>query len=235
MSAVQRVLAENIAAVRGRMADAARQSGRAPEDVTLVAVTKYVDVDMAQQVAEAGCLHLGESRPQELWRKAELLVSPRPHWHLVGHLQRNKIRRTLPLVEWIHSADSLRVLDALQAEAESAGCRARVLLEVNVARDQAKTGLLPEDLVPLAQRLSSWNALDICGLMAMSGLGSDRDEARREFAQVRQLRDRMQTQCPPEVALKHLSMGMSDDFAMAILEGATLVRVGSALFEGIDT
>lgn len=234
MSPRERRLAENIATVRGHMTEAARQCGRSPDEVTLVAVTKYVDAELTRAVVEAGCLHLGESRPQELWHKAETLVSLQPHWHLIGHLQRNKVRRTLPLVDWIHSADSVRLLDSLQEEAEAAQRRVRVLLEVNVSRDQDKTGLSPETLLPLVTRLPDWNALDICGLMAMSGLWSDHDQARHEFAQVRQLRDQMQALCPPHIALTHLSMGMSDDYVMAILEGATLVRVGSALFEGVE-
>jgi pyridoxal phosphate enzyme (YggS family) len=234
MSAWERRLAENIATVRGHMAEAARQCGRSLDEVTLVAVTKYVDAELTRAVVEAGCLHLGESRPQEIWHKAETLMALQPRWHLIGHLQRNKVRRTLPLVDWIHSADSVRLLDSLQEEAQAAHRRVRVLLEVNVSRDQEKTGLSPEALLPLVERLPNWDALDICGLMAMSGLWSDHDQARHEFAQVRQLRDQMQALCDPHISLNHLSMGMSDDYMLAILEGATLVRVGSALFEGVE-
>lgn len=234
MAAYDRLLADNIAAVRGRIAEAAEGSGRQASDVTLVAVTKYVDVDVTRSLFEAGCETLGESRPQAVWQKAELMHDLPVVWHMIGHLQRNKIRRTLPYLECVHSADSTRVLDALQQEALRLQRKVQVLLELNISRDDAKTGLLPEAALPLVPQLKQWDALDICGLMAMSGRSSDADTVRREFSEVRMLRDRMQLECPPEISLRHLSMGMSGDYALAVEEGATLVRVGSALFEGID-
>ena len=234
MAAQERKLADNLATVRTQMAEAAQCSGRDSDSVTLVAVTKYVDTDTTQCLAQAGCHALGESRPQSLWQKAESLQHLPIQWHMIGHLQRNKIRRSLPVLSCIHSVDSLRLLAALQEEASRANHRVSVLLEINISRDVEKTGLLPEDALPLAPRLADWDALNICGLMAMSGRLSDRDTARRDFAQVRELRDRLQQECPSAISLHHLSMGMSRDFAIAIEEGATIVRVGSALFEGVD-
>ncbi len=234
MASYERVLTNNLSAVRAQMAEAAQRSGRTPDAVTLVAVTKYVGVDVTRCLFDAGCSTLGESRPQSLWQKADAMESLPVRWHMIGHLQRNKIRRTLPLLKCIHSADSERLLDTLQQETVRANHRVAVLLEVNISRDGEKTGLLPEDALPLARRLDQWDALDICGLMAMSGRRSDRDLARRDFVRVRELRDRMQAECPESVTLSHLSMGMSGDYSIAIEEGATLVRVGSALFEGVD-
>lgn len=235
MAATEDVLAKNLATVQLRMADAAVRSGRQPDDVTLVAVTKYVDHQVTRALVDAGCRVLGESRPQSLWQKAQSLHDLDIEWHMIGHLQRNKIRRTLPLVSWIHSVDSQRLLDGLQQEAAREGAVIKVLLEVNISGDPEKTGLSPAEAAELAPRLDQWNALHICGLMAMSGRVSDEQEALREFAAVRQLRDRMQQSCPGTVELAHLSMGMSRDYALAIEAGATIVRIGSALFEGLSS
>lgn len=231
----ERLLADNLAAVKEEIAAAAQRGGRNPAEVTLVAVTKYVDADITRALVRAGCRALAENRPQTLWRKAELLQDLPIEWHMVGHVQRNKIRRTLPLVTWIQSVDSPRLLDSLQKESRRLDRRPRILLEVNISRDAEKTGLLPDEAIALAPRLSEWDAFDIRGLMAMSGRLSNRDECRREFSALRMLRDRMQQECPPGVSLSHLSMGMSADYASAVEEGATMVRVGSALFQGLDT
>jgi hypothetical protein len=228
-------LVENLSRIRGRMADAARRSGRDPADVVLVAVTKYVDAEQAAWLPGAGCCELGESRPQSLWTKAAAVADPGVHWHLIGHLQRNKIRRTLPWLSWIHSVDSRRLLDALQQEAEAAATRVRVLLEVNVAGESAKTGFALADMLPLADQFDRWPRLRIEGLMAMAALEGDADAARRDFSQLRELRDAMQRHCPPHIQLQQLSMGMSGDYEVAIEEGATMVRVGSAVWEGLLT
>ena len=138
-------IVENLAIVRQRIADAARRSGRSESAITLVAVSKYVDVAIANELIAAGCLDLGEARPQELWRKAESLSHANVKWHLIGHLQTNKVRRTLPLVSLIHSIDSEKLIDALNAEAVAQGLRINVLLEVNVSGDAAKHGFLPAE------------------------------------------------------------------------------------------
>jgi len=234
MGAWERRLADNLAGVSNQIAEAARGSGRSPSDVTLVAVTKYVDSDVTASLVRAGCHHLGESRPQVLWQKADALRDLPIEWHMIGHLQRNKIRRTLPLVACIHSADSDRLLGSLDDEARRAARTIRVLLEVNISGDAEKTGLRPDQLPPLVERIAQWDSIALCGLMAMSGRWSDPAQSQREFAQLRQLRDRLQTCCPAGTSLRELSMGMSHDFPLAVKEGATMVRVGSALFEGVD-
>ena len=142
-------IAENVQRVRQRIAAAAERSGRQADEVTLVAVTKYVTAEETAAVVEAGCLDLGEARPQQLWAKAESLAHLPIRWHLVGHLQRNKIRRTLPLVSLLQSVDSRRLLDALAEEAALADRRLPILLEVNISGDATKTGLAPEELEPL--------------------------------------------------------------------------------------
>ncbi len=226
-------VAENLAGVRERIAVAAQASGRQPEDVTLIAVTKYVAADVAAALVAAGCGDLGESRPQELWKKAAALANSDVRWHLIGHLQRNKIDRTLPLVALVHSADSLRLIQALEAAAEVQGRRVPVLLEVNVSGDAAKHGFRPEELEPQLETLAGFRNVEIRGLMAMAGREGDLESARREFASLRQLRDRLAQASAGGLTLGELSMGMSGDYEVAIAEGATLVRVGSALVEGI--
>ena len=232
MSDVRERIAENMAHVRERIAAAAVRAGRRPDEVTLVAVSKYVGVDEAQALLAAGCRDLGESRPQELWRKAEALGASAIRWHLIGHLQRNKVARTLPLVSLLHSGDSLRLLEAVDAENAAQGRVTPALLEINVSGDATKHGFRPDEVDPLGETLAALNGVQIRGLMAMAGLEGSPDDARREFAQLRELRDRLQTAWCGRFKLAELSMGMSGDFEIAIEEGATLVRVGSLLFEG---
>ncbi len=234
MSDPGRRIAENLAHVRGRIAEAARRSGRTAEAVRLLAVTKYVPVEIAAALVEAGCSDLGESRPRELWSKAAALADTKIRWHLVGHLQRNKIRRTLPLLHLLHSVDSPRLLAALDEGAAALGCTASVLLEVNISLDATKTGLRPTDVEPILAEAAKYPRVSIRGLMGMASLTGGLTAAEHDFAGLRQLRDRLSLNLPSGASLAELSMGMSDDFEVAIAHGATIVRVGSALFEGID-
>lgn len=227
---------ENLAAVRERIAEACSRAGRRPDDVRLVGVTKYVSVDAARMLLDAGCIDLGESRPQSLWSKAEALAGHHPaaRWHLVGHLQRNKIRRTIGLLTLLHSLDSLRLLEAIEAEAAAAGRVCDALVEVNISGDHGRTGVPEPEVAAVLAAAVDCPHVRIGGLMGMAGLPDDAAGgdglARRQFGRLRELRDRLAT---PPVPLAELSMGMSDDFEDAILEGATLVRIGSALWEGI--
>jgi pyridoxal phosphate enzyme (YggS family) len=230
---VKTQLGENLARVGDRIAAAARRSGRPPAGITLVAVTKYVDANIVPPLVAAGCINLGESRPQELWSKAETLAGLPIRWHLVGHLQRNKVDRTLPLVSLVHSVDSLRVAEAIDQSAAGQSRRIPVLLEVNVSADPAKHGFAPVEIEPLLTQLAALDHVEIRGLMAMAGPEGDLAAARRQFAALRQLRDSLRSVAPPCIELTELSMGMSGDFEIAIEEGATIVRIGSALFEGI--
>jgi pyridoxal phosphate enzyme (YggS family) len=154
-------------------------------------------------------------------------------WHQVGHLQRNKARRTVPLVSMLHSGDSLRLLETLDQLSAELGRRLPVLLEVNISGEAAKHGFAADEMAPVLEEVGALEHLQIRGLMAMAGLGQGAEDTRRDFAQLRQLRDRLKAACPPNVSLDELSMGMSGDFEAAIEEGSTIVRVGSALFEGV--
>ncbi len=235
--AATRRIAENLAGIRDRVDDACRQGGRDPVGVTLITVTKYVPVAIARLVVAAGCRDLAESRPQALWEKAEALgdLAPPIRWHLVGHLQRNKIRRTLAATPLIHSLDSLRLLEALEAEAAAAGRPCAALVEVNVADAPGRTGATAAEAATIVAAAAPLRHVRLRGLMGMASVpDGDPGAARREFARLRELRDRFAATLPGGESLRDLSMGMSGDFPAAILEGATMIRVGSALFAGVE-
>jgi pyridoxal phosphate enzyme (YggS family) len=230
MSDLPERIADNVSVIRQRIAEAAQRSGRTADDVRLVAVTKYVGTAEVEAVLAAGCCDFGESRPQSLWDKAAYFAQRSVRWHMIGHLQRNKAKRTLPHVAWLHSGDSLRLLEAVDQLAQEAQRSLDVLLEVNISGDAAKHGFAPHEVEPSLPALAQLRHVRIGGLMAMSGLEGTAEDARADFARLRQLRDRLRAACPPEISLRELSMGMSGDFEAAIAEGATLVRIGSALF-----
>jgi pyridoxal phosphate enzyme (YggS family) len=218
--------------VERRLEAACRRAGRGRGEVTLVAVTKTVPIPVAAALHELGVTDLGENRPQELWRKAAALPDT-VRWHLIGHLQRNKVEQTVPLVEMIHSVDSLRLLAALE---EAAGRRQRplpVLFEVNVSHEASKHGFAVEEVPGLAAQLNGLEHVHVRGLMTMAAFEEDPERCRPTFAALRQLRDRLRGELRPPHVLEHLSMGMSNDFEVAVEEGATLVRLGTVLFEGL--
>jgi pyridoxal phosphate enzyme (YggS family) len=226
-------IAENLKRVHERMAAAATASGRKTSDVTLVAVTKYVSLPAIRALLACGYHELGESRPQELWQKAEALDMHEIHWHLVGHLQRNKVRRTLPIVRLIHSVDSLRLIATIDREARQQHLKIPILLEVNTSQDAAKHGMTVAEVREIVPDLGSYEHVQVRGLMCMAAAGGGLDAAQRNFAELRELRDSLRAVCASCVSLDELSMGMSHDLEVAIREGATMVRVGSALFEGL--
>jgi pyridoxal phosphate enzyme (YggS family) len=218
--------------VEQRISDACRRAGRRRDDVTLVAVTKSASTELASLLVELGVLHLGESRPQELWRKRAALPST-VHWHLVGHLQRNKIERTLP-VYLIHSVDRLPLLTALDREGARRGMDVNVLLEVNASRERTKMGFAPEELPGAIPEIGKLERVRVRGLMTMAAPFDDPERSRQTFALLRKLRNDLRGSIDPAHSLDQLSMGMSDDFEVAIEEGATLVRLGTILMEGFE-
>lgn len=226
-------LRRNLDRVRDRIAAAATSAGRNASDIRLVAVTKYVDIQITRQLVQLGCTELGESRPQQLWAKAEVI--PEANWHLIGHLQRNKVKRTLPPTSLIHSVDSLRLLNEIEKENQQAGSSSRVLLEVNVSGDDSKHGFAPDRFLEHAAAFAAVKHVEIVGLMAMSSREGDENTAATEFERLRILRDELQNALPGDIQLNELSMGMSGDFEIAIAQGSTIVRIGSALFEGVET
>src|SRR6266852_7482939 len=220
-------IAENLKRVREQIAQAAAKAGRAVDEIELVAISKTRDAEKVREVVEAGQSLFGESRVQEARIKIPELPS-NLRWHFVGHLQKNKIRHALPLFEMIHRVDSLELAKDVNRVAEEEGLHPRVLLEVNVAGEGSKFGFKPETLRAEMESLLSFSRLSILGLMTIPPLAEDAEASRKYFVELRELRDRLQTEF--HVDLAQLSMGMTQDFAVAVEEGATLVRVGTAIF-----
>jgi pyridoxal phosphate enzyme (YggS family) len=220
-------IAENLECVRGQIAQAAAKSSRSADDVTLVAISKTHDAAKVREAIEAGLHLFGESRVQEARVKIPELPSS-TRWHFVGHLQKNKIRHALPLFDLIHSVDSLALAEEINRIAEEEGMHPRVLLEVNVAGEGSKFGFAPDKVHAEMESLLGLPRLSILGLMCVPPIADDPEASRKYFVALRQLRDRLQTEC--HVDLAQLSMGMTQDYRVAVEEGATLVRVGTAIF-----
>src|SRR5215207_7259232 len=229
-SEMRSVLSERIASVRARIAAACARAGReAASGVTLVGVTKTVSPQVAAVAAELGLRDLGESRPQELWKKADTLTSVQ--WHLIGHLQRNKLDRTVPLVALVHSVDSERLLEALDAFGRKRGSPVPVLLEVNCSGEPAKGGFSAVEVLATGMKAASLAGVSVRGLMTMAAFVEDPQQTRPAFVLLRELRDALRAHTG--LPLAELSMGMSNDFEVAVEEGATLVRIGTTLVEGL--
>ena len=220
-------IAENLDRVREQIASAAAKSGRSVDDVELVAITKTHPAEKVREAIEAGQTLFGESRVQEARAKIPELPS-NIRWHFVGHLQKNKIRHALPLFEMIHSIDSLALAQDINRIAQEEGLHPCVLLEVNVAGEGSKFGFAPDKLREQMQELLALARLSIEGLMCIPPLGVESEDSRKFFVQVRELRDSLEKEF--SVKLPRLSMGMTQDFVIGIDEGATLVRVGTAIF-----
>jgi pyridoxal phosphate enzyme (YggS family) len=245
---VRRKLSDNLKRIRDRMASACQRRGRRPESVRLVAVTKTVEVDVIRSAMEAGLTELGESRVQELIRRAGMIrehlgrrrvierdrVPAEPHWHMIGHLQRNKVRALLPWVEMIHSVDSLRLAEEISDEAVRISRVMPVLIEVNVSGEKSKYGIAVGAVPHLAENIRTLPGLRVVGLMTMAPMVEDPEEVRQHFARLHEVFEDMRSERVVGPEFRELSMGMSNDFEIAIEEGATMVRVGSALFEGMQ-
>jgi PLP dependent protein len=225
-------LKENLESVRTRIAEAARRSGRAPTAVALVAVTKRNPVDWIGPLVELGERDLGENYPQELWAKAAATAGLPVRWHLIGHLQGNKAKRTLSIVRMVHAVDSLKLLRTLDGLAAGLALAdpPSVCLQVNTSGEDAKHGWSPGSIAGDAEAIAACRTIPVAGLMTMAAYGTSAETARPSFVALRQVRDDLRARTG--LALEHLSMGMSNDFETAVEEGATIVRVGSALFEG---
>lgn len=224
-------LRRNLASIRDRIASAATRAGREPAAVRLVAVTKMSPPALIRPLVGLGQVDLGENYPQELWRKAEELSGTPARWHLIGHLQGNKARRTYPMVAMVHAVDSLKLLRALDEMAAGRADPAPVCLQVNCSGEPSKHGWSPEAILSDAEAIAACRDVPIVGLMTMAAPGADAEGARPAFARLRAVRDALAGRTG--LGLNELSMGMSSDFEVAVEEGATWVRVGSALFEGV--
>jgi PLP dependent protein len=226
-------VAENIAEVRGRIATAARRGNRDPDSIRLMAVTKTFPAEAIQQAYDAGARLFGENRVQEFSAKAAALRDLEgAEWHLIGHLQSNKAAKAAEVFHAVDSVDSLRLAEKLNNAALNLDKQLPILIEINVGGEEAKSGIDPnslelEELLKVAVRLDQ---LQFCGLMTIPPFTEDPQEARPFFRRLRELRDRIAGRDLPGINLDVLSMGMSHDFEVAIEEGATCVRLGSAIF-----
>jgi len=220
-------ISENLARVSATIADVAARAGRPADSIQLVAISKTHDAGKVRAAHEAGQTLFGESRVQEARAKIPELPS-NLRWHFVGHLQKNKIRHALPLFELFHGIDDVDLARDMNRIAEEDGMHPRILLEVNVAGEGSKFGFTPDKLREQMEELLALPRLSILGLMTIPPLAEEAEASRKFFVQLRELRDQLQAEF--HVDLAQLSMGMTQDFAVAVEEGATLVRVGTAIF-----
>lgn len=227
------IVACNYRGVIERIAAASARVGRDPKETTLVAVTKYAQIEWVQALVRHGATELGESRPQQLAARAEKFNAP-VHWHLIGPLQRNKVRMILPLAEMVHSVDSVRLLSTIDRVAGELGLRPRVLLEVNLTGESARHGFAADELLSASGDIKGFQNVRVEGLMTMAAYSETPEDARATFSALRALRDELRDQVAGSLPLAQLSMGMSGDFEVGIEEGATIVRVGSALWKGLE-
>ncbi len=245
---MRRKLGDNLKRIRERMQAACARSGRRIDDVRLIAVTKTVEVDVIRSALDLGLTDLGESRVQELVKRASMVqehlsrrrglhadvTASEPCWHMVGHLQRNKVRLVLPWAEYIHSLDSLRLAEEISGEATRQGRTVPLFIEVNVSGEKSKYGVAVGAAGHLAAHIAAMPGIRIVGLMTMAPYSDNPEEARPHFARLREVYEDMRSEKVAGPHFRELSMGMSGDFEVAIEEGATMIRVGTALFDGLS-
>jgi len=247
MNTIRRKLADNLKRLQDRIHGACDRKGRRFEDVRLVAVTKMVEIDIIRSAIEMGLNDLGENRVQELIKRASMVrehlarrrrmegpgTPADPRWHMIGHLQRNKVRALLPWTDCVHSLDSLRLAEEISAEAVKIGKVVPLLIEINVSGEKSKSGMAVGAISHCIELIRALPGIRITGLMTMAPLVDNPEETRPLFARLFELLDDLRSErlVPPDC--RELSMGMSNDFEVAIEEGATMIRVGRALFEGV--
>ncbi|NIA07463.1 MAG: YggS family pyridoxal phosphate-dependent enzyme [Actinobacteria bacterium] len=252
MKQLKKKLADNLSRVREKIATACGRVNRDPTEVTLVAVTKSVGLEVIRTLAELGQVDLGENRPQELLRKTTMLeelnlrakqagLADRDsaekfsavRWHMIGHLQRNKVSMVLNCSRMIHSVDSLRLAEEISIQAGKRGISADVLMEVNCSGESSKYGIIPAAVNHLAEQFATLKHIRLMGLMTMGPLAENPEDSRKAFVRLRELFEEMHASGYVGKDCKHLSMGTTQDYMVAAEEGATMVRVGRDLFEGL--
>lgn len=223
------MIAENIRDVERRIVQACERSGRNPEEITLVAVSKTKPVEKLEEAYAAGKRVFGENKVQELVDKYE--VMPKDiKWQMIGHLQRNKVKYIIDKVELIHSVDSIRLVETIDREAAKKGIIANILLEVNMAKEESKFGLMPEEVMDFIDEVVRYQNVRVQGLMTIAPFVDDPESNRKHFANLHKLLVDIRKKKVNNVTMNVLSMGMTNDFEVAIEEGATMVRVGTAIF-----
>ncbi|HIA49149.1 MAG TPA: YggS family pyridoxal phosphate-dependent enzyme [Acidobacteria bacterium] len=223
-------IARNLCDIRHRVSVAARAAGRNPDDVRLIAVSKTFGIDQVRMAANAGQTEFGENRVQEALRKCDEGGGLDLRWHLIGHLQTNKVRKVVQPFAWIHSVDRIDLLQRLEQAATEQGTRLSLLIQVDLAGETTKHGLPPSHLPRILDAAAGCQAVRVRGLMLLPPFEEDPEQTRPYFRQLRELRDEVAASGVDRTMLQELSMGMSHDFETAIAEGATMVRVGTAIF-----
>jgi hypothetical protein len=223
-------IADRLADVRGRIAAAARSVGRDPSSIRLIAVSKTFPVDLVREAYAAGQRDFGENRVQEALEKIDRSADLDIRWHLLGHLQTNKAKRAASAFSVVHSMDSIELLRRVDAAAASAGAAPRLLIQVDLADEETKFGVRPSDVQPIFEAAAALHAARVVGLMTLPPMPETPEDARPWFVRLRRLRDEWLAAGVPAAMLEELSMGMSGDFEVAVQEGATMVRVGTAIF-----
>jgi len=220
---------ENVQFARNKIAEACRRSGRKSEEIELVAITKTVDVEQINEAIEAGIRVVGENRVQEAWRKFQE-VGEKVHWHMVGHLQTNKVKRVLQFADMIHSVDSVYLAREIQTQAKKLEKTIEILIQVNTSGEESKFGLEPEATIGAIEEVSTLPNLKIKGLMTIGAFLPNPEDVRPCFKLLHDLKDRVNERGITSVEIGTLSMGMTNDYEIAIEEGSTMVRVGTAIF-----
>ena len=216
--------------IKGRIEKTALDCGRNPESIRLIAVSKTVSAAIVKDAIEAGAMILGENYVQEAREKISALSNFETSWHFIGHLQSNKAKYAVRLFDLIHSVDSIKLARELNKQAQKDGKIQKILIQINISQEKTKSGIAVDDTADIIQAISKFENIKIKGLMTMPPFFNQPDRVRPFFAALRELRDQLADRAIPGVALEELSMGMTGDFEVAIAEGATMVRVGTAIF-----
>lgn len=222
-------IAQRLQQLNERIAVAAERAGRSVSDVQIVAVAKMIPCDQIALAIAAGVTRIGENHVQDAIEKRQV-IGPQVEWHLVGHLQSNKVRKALQVFDWIHSIDSVSLLERADRVADELDATPHCLVQVNTSGEASKFGAAPTDLRAIVERASECRMLTIEGLMTIGPLTDDTAAIRDSFRRLRELANEVQAWGAPRVTMRHLSMGMTSDFAIAIEEGATMIRIGTAIF-----
>lgn len=220
---------ENLGEVRENIRKACKKAGRNVEDVTLIAVSKTKPLSMLEEAYEAGARDFGENKVQEIIEKRPAMPED-ARFHMIGHLQRNKVKQVLPHTVLIHSVDSIRLAEQIDQEAKKLGITAKILLEVNVAKEESKFGIMPEDVFEMVEQIAAFSHLRIEGLMTIAPFVEDPEENRPVFRKLYQLSVDIKKKNIDNVGMSVLSMGMTGDYQVAVEEGATMIRVGTGIF-----
>jgi len=224
------MVAENLGNIRSKIRSVCLRTGRDPEEIGLIAVTKSIDSGKILEAYEAGQRDFGENYVQEFRQKQEIITAGDIRWHFIGHLQTNKVKSLIDTVSLIHSVDSFHLTEEIERQASKRNRHVDALIEVHTTDEGTKSGVSPEGVLPLVEQISALQHVHITGLMTIGPFLPDPETARPCFRRLRQLKEDIEQRQIAGVHIRHLSMGMTNDFEIAIEEGATLLRIGTAIF-----